>query len=89
MDYATLKLIWWLLVGVLLIGFAVVYGLNAVTAALRGWVVLALGQSLAYQLAGNVVRHLMRLPLDYFERRHVGDLMSRIGSIQPIKNLLT
>ena len=23
MDYATLKLIWWLLVGVLLIGFAV------------------------------------------------------------------
>jgi len=77
------------LLTLLLVGFAVVYALNGVTAALRAWVVLTLGQSLSFQLAGNVVRHLMRLPLGYFERRHVGDLMSRIGSIRPIKDLLT
>src|SRR3712207_8138709 len=29
------------------------------------------------------------LPLSFFERRHVGDLLSRIGSIEPIKDLLT
>ena len=51
--------------------------------------VLTLGQSLSFQLGGNVVRHLLRLPLGYFERRHVGDLLSRIGSIQPIQSLLT
>ncbi|HWM85489.1 MAG TPA: cysteine peptidase family C39 domain-containing protein, partial [Kofleriaceae bacterium] len=77
------------LLTLLLVGFAIVYALNGVTAALREWVVLTLGQSLSFQLAGNVVRHLVRLPLGYFERRHVGDLMSRIGSIQPIKTLLT
>ena len=73
----------------LLIGFGVVYGLNSVTKALREWVMLTLGQSLSFDLGGNVVRHLIRLPLAYFERRHVGDLMSRVGSIQPIQSLLT
>jgi ATP-binding cassette subfamily B protein RaxB len=77
------------LLTILLIGFAVVYGLSSVTRALRDWVVLTLGQSLSFQLGGNVVRHLLRLPLGYFERRHVGDLLSRIGSIQPIQSLLT
>ena len=77
------------LLTLLLVGFAVVYALSGITAALRSWVVLTLGQSLSFQLAGNVVRHLIRLPLGYFERRHVGDLMSRIGSIHPIKNLLS
>jgi ATP-binding cassette subfamily B protein RaxB len=73
----------------LLFGFGVLYILNGITAALRSWVVLTLGQSLSYQLGGNVVRHMLRLPLGYFEKRHVGDLMSRIGSIQPIQALLT
>lgn len=72
----------------LLIGFGVVYALNSVTKALREWVILTLGQSLSLDLGGNVVRHLIRLPLAYFERRHVGDLMSRVGSIQPIQALL-
>src|SRR3569623_1186400 len=70
------------------IGFGVVYGLNSVTKALREWVMLTLGQSLSFDLGGNVVRHLIRLPLGYFERRHVGDLMSRGGSIHPIQSLL-
>ena len=76
------------LLAVLLAGFAAVFALAAVTRALREWVVLTLGQSLSFQLGGNVVRHLVRLPLAYFERRHVGDLLSRIGSIQPIQELL-
>ena len=60
------------LLGLLLIGFGVVYALNAVTQALREWVMLTLGQSLSFDLGGNVVRHLIRLPLAYFERRHFG-----------------
>jgi len=77
------------LMTILLIGFGLVYALQACGRALRDWVVVALGQSLSFQLGGNVVRHLTRLPLSYFERRHVGDLLSRIGSIQPIQALLT
>jgi ATP-binding cassette subfamily B protein RaxB len=73
----------------LLIGFGLVYALQAIIRGLRDWVTLTFGQSLSFQLAGNVVRHLLRLPVGYFERRHVGDLLSRIGSIQPIQSLLT
>lgn len=73
----------------LLLGFGCVYLLNAFVRALREWVILTLGQSLSFDLGGNVVRHLIRLPLGFFERRHVGDLMSRVGSIQPIQALLT
>ena len=73
----------------LLIAFGVIYALSDITKALRDWVMMTLGQSLSFDLGGNVIRHLIRLPLPYFERRHVGDLMSRVGSIQPIQNLLT
>jgi ATP-binding cassette subfamily B protein RaxB len=73
----------------LLAGFGLVYAMNGVVRALRSWVVLTLGQSLSYQLGGNVVRHLLRLPLGFFERRHVGDLLSRVGSIQPIQAILS
>jgi ATP-binding cassette subfamily B protein RaxB len=74
---------------VLFLGFGFVFALNGITSALRSWVILVLGQSLSYQLAGNVVRHMLRLPLGFFERRHIGDLMSRLGSVQPIQSLLT
>jgi ATP-binding cassette subfamily B protein RaxB len=73
----------------LLVGFGLVYALQGIIRALRDWVSLTFGQSLSFQLAGNVVRHLLRLPVGYFERRHVGDLLSRVGSIQPIQSLLS
>lgn len=77
------------LLTLLLVGFGVIYLLQGLTRALRNWVILCLGESLSFQLGGNVIRHLLRLPLGYYERRHVGDLLSRIGSIQPIQSLLT
>ena len=77
------------LLTILLIGFGMIYALQSVVRALRRWVTLCLGQSLSFQLGGNVVRHLLRLPMGFFERRHTGDILSRIGSIQPIQSLLT
>ena len=77
------------LLTILLIGFGVIYALSAASRLLRDWVILTFGESLSFQLGGNVIRHLLRLPLGYFERRHVGDLLSRIGSISPIQSLLT
>jgi ATP-binding cassette subfamily B protein RaxB len=76
------------LLTLLVVGFAAVYALNALVQGLRSWVVLTLGQSLSYQLVGNVFRHLLRLPMRWFESRHIGDLLSRIGSTQPIQTLL-
>ena len=77
------------LLTLLLVGFGFIFLLQAVARMLRSWVTLCLGESLTFQLAGNIVRHLLRLPMGFFERRHVGDILSRIGSIQPIQDLLT
>jgi ATP-binding cassette subfamily B protein RaxB len=77
------------LLTLLLVGFGFIYLLQAIARMLRSWVTLCLGESLTFQLAGNIVRHLLRLPMGWFERRHVGDILSRIGSIQPIQDLLT
>ncbi len=77
------------LLALLVVGFGVVYLLNIMVRSLRSWVVTTLGQSISFQLGGNVVRHMLRLPMSYFESRHVGDLMSRLGSVGPIQSLLT
>ncbi|MEX1058345.1 MAG: peptidase domain-containing ABC transporter, partial [Natronospirillum sp.] len=37
----------------------------------------------------NLFRHLIRLPVDYFQKRHMGDVVSRFGSLQAIRELLT
>lgn len=73
----------------LALGFGFLYIINAISTALRSWVILLLGQSMTFQMAGNIIRHLFRLPMEYFEKRHVGDIVSRIGSIQPIQKALT
>jgi ATP-binding cassette subfamily B protein RaxB len=36
----------------------------------------------------DLFRHLLQLPLSWFEKRHVGDILSRFGSSEPIRNLL-
>lgn len=55
----------------------------------RSQVQLYFSNQLGFQMAGNVFTHLLGLPVDYFERRHVGDVVSRFGSIREIRRILT
>lgn len=77
------------LLSVLAIGFGLLVIIQASIEALRGWALQIFGQMLSFQMVGNLVRHLMRLPSDWFEKRHVGDIMSRIGSATAIQDVLT
>ena len=74
---------------VLALGFGFLRLFNVATTAMRGFVVIHLGASLNQQLAFNLFRHLLRLPLDYFAKRHIGDIVSRFGSLKQIKSMLT
>lgn len=56
---------------------------------LRDRVVLIAGSLLGFQVVGNLVRHLIRLPSAFFEKRHLGDILSRIRSSEPIRNAIT
>ncbi len=74
---------------VLALGFGGVAVVALVTDWARSLVLVSLGTSLSYQVTVNLFRHLLRLPLPWFERRHVGDIISRFGSTKPISDLLS
>ena len=41
------------------------------------------------KLGSEVIDHLLRLPLNYFDKRPVGELSSRISELEKIRNFLT
>lgn len=63
--------------------------ITAVTSAFRSWVVVYVGANLGYRWSAGLFKHLIRLPLDYFEKRQVGDIQSRFASLKAIRDLLT
>lgn len=77
------------LLTILALGFA---GL-ALLAFIAGWaralMLATLNNTLSYQIIVNLFRHLSRLPLQWFEKRHVGDIIARFGSTKPITDLLS
>ncbi len=73
----------------LAIGFGGLAVVNLLASWLRSLVLVTLSNALSYQVIVNLFRHLVRLPLDYFEKRHVGDIISRFGSTQPISQLIS
>lgn len=77
------------LLAVLALGFGALVIVQAAIEALRGWALKVFGHLLSFQIVGNLVRHLMRLPTEFFEKRHVGDIFSRIGAVQPIQEAIT
>jgi len=74
---------------VLTLGFGGLVLIQALVEALRAWSLKLLGHMMSFQIAGNIVRQLMRLPSDWFEKRHVGDILSRVESGAAIQDLLT
>ena len=74
---------------VLGIGFLLLVVVQTSIAAVRSWVATALATDLNYQWLGNTFGHLIRLPISYFERRHVGDVVSRFSSIQSLQKAMT
>jgi len=73
----------------LAIGFGGLITIQFATSWLRGRLLADLGVQLGYQLVVNLFRQLMRLPYAWFERRHVGDILSRFTSTEPLVGMLT
>lgn len=77
------------LVLVLGLGFLLLAVVQAGVTALRAWALMVLGTTLNLQLLSNLFRHLVRLPMSWFERRHLGDVVSRFESLNVIQRTLT
>jgi ATP-binding cassette, subfamily B, bacterial CvaB/MchF/RaxB len=55
----------------------------------RGWISLRMNQQLAVQFTANLFSHLLKLPISFFEKRHVGDITSRFASLNAIRGVMT
>ncbi len=74
---------------VLVIGFALLLLIETLIGLARSWMVMRFGMSLSLQWASNVFAHMVKLPIEYFEKRHLGDVVSRFGAVGSIQRTLT
>lgn len=77
------------LLSLLAIGFGLLLLMQQATSALRAWAMMYFGTTLNVQWRTNVLTHLLGLPVQYFERRHLGDIVSRFGTVDTIQQTLT
>ena len=73
------------------LGFAlvVVTLLEGVLGALRTFLFTETTNRIDLRLGAEVIDHLLRLPLSYFDRRPVGELGTRIAELEKIRSFLT
>ncbi len=77
------------LLTVLGLGFLLLAAIQVALTLLRSWVVLYLSTMLNLQWLANVFSHLLKLPVSWFEKRHLGDVVSRFGAVSNIQRTLT
>ncbi|HEY2630452.1 MAG TPA: peptidase domain-containing ABC transporter, partial [Usitatibacter sp.] len=77
------------LLTVLGLGFLMLAVMQVSLTALRSWVVLYLSTNLNLQWLASVFTHLLRLPVSWFEKRHLGDVVSRFGAVNNIQRTMT
>jgi ATP-binding cassette, subfamily B, bacterial CvaB/MchF/RaxB len=74
---------------VLALGFGLLIAIKVASNAIRSMIMLIVQNALHFQIGARLFHHLVRLPTAYFEKRHIGDILSRFTSIEPIRNALT
>ena len=77
------------LLKVLVLGFGLLLVTQTALGLARSWLLILLTQTLSLQWRGNAFAHLLRLPVAFFERRHLGDISSRFGAVEAIQKTLT
>ena len=73
---------------VLAFGFGLLGAIKVGSTAIRSLIILVVQNVLHFQIGARLFHHLVRLPIAYFEKRHIGDILSRFTSIEPIRSAL-
>lgn len=77
------------LLGLVALAFLAAVVFQAATAAIRGRVVADIAAAFEAQWSAHLGGHLLRLPLTYFARRSVGEVLSRFLSVQAVQQTLS
>jgi ATP-binding cassette subfamily B protein RaxB len=68
---------------VLALGFGLLTAIKVAANAIRSMIMVMVQNVLHFQIGARLFHHLVRLPIAYFEKRHIGDILSRFTSIEP------
>jgi subfamily B ATP-binding cassette protein HlyB/CyaB len=71
------------------LGLSIFLAFNAVLTYLRQYLQTHTGNRVDALLASDVMRHLLRLPLPYFEHRPTGTTVARLQAVETIREFLT
>lgn len=77
------------LLHVLAIGFILILIIHRCLEWMRAWMLMYLSTIVSVQWRSNVLNHLLNLPVGYFEKRSLGDIVSRYSSVDVIQRTLT
>ena len=66
--------------------FSFVVFLQSIFKFIRNWIINYLSNLINIGLSSSFINHLINLPLEFFERRHVGDIVSRFNSVNIVKD---
>lgn len=73
----------------LLAAFITVTLLTTFSNIIRSAAILYLDKNLGFQVKANIQRHLLHLPLSFFESRHVGDIKSRFEAFNEVQRMIS
>jgi len=69
------------------------FGFLAITQAfieyIRANMVIYLSSHLREQLSSNIVKHILKLPMEFFEKRHKSDIQTKFQAIDQIQNKIS
>jgi ATP-binding cassette subfamily B protein len=71
------------------IGMALVIVFRALFAALRQYLLAHVGRKIDLALTSGYSRHLLRLPLRFFEMRRVGEILSRVNDASKVREAVS
>ncbi|MFZ6767868.1 peptidase domain-containing ABC transporter [Undibacterium sp. Di26W] len=77
------------LLTVLVFGFILLMITQNAIGLARSWFLMRWSMDISLQWSSRVLAHLVRLPVSYFEKRHLGDILSRFGAIGAIQGTLS
>lgn len=77
------------LLTVICLGLVLFTLFKALVSMLRAWTSIVLGTLTDVQWKTTLFDHLIKLPLSFFEKRHLGDIQSRFASLDAIRSTFT
>jgi ATP-binding cassette subfamily B protein RaxB len=77
------------LLTVLGIAFGALVIIQVAVISVRAWVGVYLSTNINLKLLTNLFNHMLRLPLGWFEKRNIGDIVSKFRSVDAIQRTLT